>query len=173
MSSEQADWQAIVRSIARRLDHDDFPAAHLAQLRRLDPVRRDGAAFWLLVNRFAETALDDDRAERALAVTVHGMAIAHPFHRSPERRPLGTAMAEAEISEARLLRLLRTGKDQLPEEVRRLARLMASKGDAGRFDWHEVFLLAFYPDDDWPRRGIAKAYYRRQYNLQNPKGEAA
>jgi len=81
-------------------------------------------------------------------------------------------MAEAEISEARLLRLLRTGKDQLPEEVRRLARLMASKGDAGRFDWHDVFALAYWPNED-TRRRIAKDYYRRQYNLQNPKGEAA
>lgn len=172
MSSERTDWQAIVRSIARRLEHDDFPAAHLAQLRRLHPERPDGAAFWVLVNRFAEAALDDDRAERALAVCAHGMAIAYPFHFA-ERVSLGTAMAEAAISEARLLRLLRTGRDQLPEEVRRLARLMGSKGDAGRFDWHDVFLLAMLPDGDRPRRTIAKDYYRRQYNLQNPKGEAA
>lgn len=172
MSSDRSDWQSVVWKIARRLDHEDFPAAHLAQLRRLDPVRPDGAAFWLLVNRFAEAALDDKRAERALAVTVHGMAIAYPFHFA-ERVSLGTAMAEAQISEARLLRLLRTGPEHLPEEVRRLARLMASKGEAGRFDWHDVFELAFYPDADWPRRRIAKDYYRRQYKLENPKGEAA
>jgi len=172
MSSDRPDWQSTVWKIARRLDHDDFPAAHLAQLRRLDPTRPDGAAFWLLVNRFAEAALDDRRAERALAVTVHGMAIAYPFHFA-ERVSLGTAMAAAEISEARLLRLLRTGLEQLPEEVRRLARLMGSKGDAGRFNWHDVFELAFHPDEDWPRRDIAKDYYRRQYQLQHPKGEAA
>jgi hypothetical protein len=169
MSSERSDWQSAIWKIARRLEHDDFPAAHLAQLRRLDPERADGAAFWLLVNRFAEAALDDDRAERALAVTVHGMAVAHPFHFA-ERVSLGTAMAAAEISEARLLR---TGREQLPDEVRRLARLMGSKGDAGRFDWHDVFLLALYPDADGPRRRIAKDYYRRQYKLENPKGEAA
>lgn len=172
MPNERSDWRAIVHGIARRLGHDDYPAAHLAQLRRLDPSRPDSAAFWLLVSRFAEPAFDDERAERALAIAVNGMAIAHPFHFA-ERVPLGAAMADAEISEARLLRLLRTGSAQLPEEVRRLARLMASKGEAGRFDWHDVFKLAFHPDADWPRRQIAKDYYRRQYNLQNPKGEAA
>jgi hypothetical protein len=100
------------------------------------------------------------------------MAIVPRFHFA-ERISLGTAMAEAEVSEARLLRLLRTGREQLPEEVRRLARLMASKGDAGRFDWYDVFLLAFHADADWLRRRIAKNYFRRQYHLQNPKGEAA
>jgi len=172
MSREHTDWRAIVQRIARRLEDEDFPAAHRAQLRRLDPELPDGAAFWFLVNRYAEAALDDERAARALAVTVHGMATAHPFHFA-DRVRLGTAMAVAEISEARLLRLLRTGREQLPEEVRRLARLLGSRGDAGRFDWHDVFLLALHPDDDWPRRDIAKDYYRRQYQLKNPKGEAA
>jgi hypothetical protein len=172
MSSEKPDWRQAVRDIGRHLAREDYPAGQLASLRRLQPDRREGAAFWLLLSEHAATALDDERAERALALTVNGMAIAHPFHRSPERRSLGFAMAEAEISEARLLRLLRTDAEALPGEVRRLARLMAAKGDAGRFDWFDVFALAYWPNDA-TRRRIAKDYYRRQYNLQNPKGEAA
>lgn len=172
MSSERMDWHAVVQRIARRLGDEDFPAAHRAELRRLDPERPDGAAFWLLVSRYAEAALDDEQAARALAVTVQGMATAYPFHFA-ERVSLGTAMATAEISEARLLRLLRTGRAQLPDEVRRLARLMGSKGDYGRFDWYDVFELVFHPDEDSPRRDTARNYYRRQYQLQNTKGEAA
>lgn len=172
MSSEKIDWRKVVGAIAWHMEREDYPAGQLASLRRLQPDRPDGAAFWLLVNEHAPFALDSERAERALAITINGMAIAHPFHRSPERRSLGFAMAEAEISEARLLRLLRTNAAALPGEVRRLARLMAAKGDAGRFDWFDVFALAYWPNDAIRRR-IAKDYYRRQYNLQNPKGEAA
>lgn len=172
MSSEERKWYAAVRNIAHRLDSEAFPAGHRAQLRRLHNARQDSAAFWHLMNEYARGALDDDRAARALAVVIRGMAIAPRFHFA-EHVSLGTAMAAAEISDARLLRLLRTGREQLPEEVRRLARLMGSKGDVGRFDWHDVFELAFHPDEDWPRRDIAKDYYRRQYQLQNPKGEAA
>lgn len=173
MSTETTDWREAVRGIAWRLARDDYPAGHLAKLRRLEPERPDGAPFWFLIAECAPAAFDHELAARALAVSVSGMAIAHPFHISPDRRSLGTALAEADVSEARLLRLLRTGHDELPEEVRRLARLMAGKGEAGRFDWAEVFRLVFYPDDEGIRRAIAKDYYRRQYNLQHPKGEAA
>lgn len=172
MSSEKVDWRQAVHDMARHMTRDDYPAGQLASLRRLQPDRPEGAAFWLLVNAHAPVALDNERAERALAITINGMAITHPFQHSPERRSLGYAMAEAEISEARLLRLLRTDAEALPGEVRRLARLMAAKGDAGRFDWFDVFALAFWPNDA-TRRRIAKDYYRRQYNLQNPRGEAA
>ncbi len=172
MSTDGIDWRKAVGDIAWHMEREDYPAGQLASLRRLQPARPEGAAFWLLVNTHAPVALDNERAERAVAITINGMAIAHPFHRSPERRSLGFAMAEAEISEARLLRLLRTDAEALPGEVRRLARLMGSKGDAGRFDWFDVFALAYWPNDAIRRR-IAKDYYRRQYNLQNPKGEAA
>ena len=58
-----------------------------------------------------------------------------------ERAQAGSArrMAEAGVSEARLLRLLRLPRSELPEELRRLARLMGAKGDAGRFDWSDAF----------------------------------
>lgn len=174
MSGETTDWREAVRRIAGRMAQDDYPAGSLAALRRLDPDQPDGAAFWRLLASHAPAAFDDERASRALAVVVQGMAIMHPFHRpAGDRRMLGTALAEAGVSEARLLRLLRTGSEQLAEEVRRLARLMASKGDEGRFDWSEMLDLVLWPDSEKIRTRIAKDYYRASYKISQDKGVAA
>lgn len=174
MSNEMNGWRDTVRKIASRLARVDYPAGNLATLRRLDPERPDGAAFWGLVAEYAPVAFDNDRMAKALAVVVQGMAIAHPFHLPAGGRwPLGMALADAGVSEARLLRLLRTGQTELPEEVRRLARLMAAKGETGRFDWSEVFDLVFWTDGEKIRREIAKDYYRTLYNISKDKGEAA
>ncbi len=174
MSDDATDWREAVRRIAGRMAQDDYPAGSLAALRRLDPDRPDGAAFWWLIAAHAPAAFEDERASRALALVVQGMAIMRPFHRpTGDRRTLGTALAEASVSEARLLRLLRTGSDQLPEEVRRLARLMASKGDDGRFDWSGMLDLVLWPDSEKIRTGIAKDYYRTSYRMSQDKGAAA
>jgi CRISPR type I-E-associated protein CasB/Cse2 len=170
MSRERTDWREAVGKIAGEMARGDHPAASLATLRRLDPEQPDGAAFWLLIAKHAPAAFDDDRAARALAMVVQGMAIAHPFHLpiGVRRRP-GMAMAEAGVSEARLLRLLRTGGAQLPDELRRLARLMASKGEDGRFDWSDMFDLVFCPESEHTRSQIAKDYYRASYRLDQEK----
>jgi CRISPR type I-E-associated protein CasB/Cse2 len=174
MANDANDWCDSVRRVAARLARDDYPAGSLAALRRLDPERPDEAAFWWLVADCAPVAFDDDRIARALAVVAQGMAIAHPFHLpAGGRRPLGVALAEAGVSEARLLRLLRSGQTELPEEVRRLARLMAAKGEAGRFDWSDVFDLVFWRGGDEIRRQIAKDYFRTLYKISKDEGEAA
>jgi hypothetical protein len=103
----------MIGRIARRLARDDYPGGSLAALRRLRPEAPDGATFWRLVADTAEPLFDDARGQCVLAAVVRGMALAHPFHLPlGGRRPLGTAMAEA-----RLLRLLRLGRDDLPEEL--------------------------------------------------------
>jgi hypothetical protein len=177
MSAEPTDWGDAVRRIAWRIGLDDYPTGSLAVLRRLDPERPDGAAFWWLVAEYAPRAFEDDRAARALATIAQCMAIAHPFHRPLSGRGrVGQALAEADVSEARLLRLLRLPRSELPEELRRLARLMAAKGDAGRFDWSDAFALLFWPEGEAgerERRKIARDYYRRQYNLQKLEESAA
>jgi CRISPR type I-E-associated protein CasB/Cse2 len=174
MSVEPANLQEAVREIARRMAREDYPTGSLAALRRLRPEAPDGAAFWWLVAEYAPQAFDNDRAAQALAAVVQGMAIARPFHRPLSGRGrLGEALAEAGVSEARLLRVLRLPRSELPEELRRLARLMGNRGDAGRFDWANAFDLLFWADGERVRRDIARDYYRRQYNLQKLEESAA
>ncbi len=174
MSAEPTDWRDAVRKIAWRLGLDDYPTGSLAALRRLRPKIPDGAAFWWLVAEYAPSAFEDDRASQALATVVQGMAIAHPFHRPLSGRGgVGEALAEAGVSEARLLRLLRLSRSELPEELRRLARLMGAKGDVGRFDWSAAFDLLFWADGEHLRRDIARDYYRKLYNLQKVEEHAA
>ena len=174
MSAEPTTWREAVRKIAWRMGLDDYPTGSLAALRRLSPDQPDGAAFWWLVAEYAPDAFENDRAARALAAIVQCMAIAHPCHRPLSgRRPLGEALAEAEVSEARLLRLLRLSRGELPEELRRLARLMGSRGEVGRFDWSDAFDLLFWANGERLRRDIARYYYRKQYNLQKIEESAA
>ncbi len=174
MAAEPTDWREVVRKIACRIGLEDYPTGSLATLRRLTPKKPDGAAFWWLVAKYAPRAFEDDRASEALAAVVQSMAIAHPFHRPLSGRGrLGEALAEAGVSEARLLRILRLPRSELPTELRRLARLMGAKGDAGRFDWSAAFDLLFWADGEHLRRDIARDYYRKLYNLQKVEEHAA
>lgn len=177
MSAEPTVWRDAVAKMASRMGRENYSTGSLAALRRLRPEAPDGVAFWWLVAEYAPAAFRDDRAALALAAVVQGMAIARPFHRPLSgRRPLGEALAEGGVSEARLLRLLRLPGSELPEEFRRLARLMAAKGDTGRFDWSDAFALLFWVDGgvgEQLRRDIARDYYRKQYNLQKLEESAA
>jgi CRISPR type I-E-associated protein CasB/Cse2 len=178
MPLDHPEWRDVVGKIAWRIGREDYPSGSLAELRRLRPDAPDGAAFWRLVVEYADRLADDRQAVelRALAAVVHGMAIMHPLHVSKgERRSLGRAMAECRIKDIRLLRLLRLGAEELPEELRRLARLMASKGETGRFDWSDAVFLLLTADDpqgEQVRRRIARDYYRAEYQQQQ-SGEVA
>jgi len=174
MSAEPTGWREAVRKIASRIGLDGYPTGSLAALRRLRPEAPDGAAFWWLVAEYEPRAFEDGCAAKALAAVIQCMAIAHPFHRPLSgQRHLGEALAEADVSEARLLRLLRLPRSELPEELRRLARLMGAKGDVGRFDWSAAFDLLFWADGERVRRDIARDYYRKLYNLQKVEEHAA
>jgi hypothetical protein len=132
----------------------------------------DGKAFWVLLAQYVPEAWEDERLQRALALTVRGMAIACPFHSPPEgeRRPLGRALAEAGVSEHRLLRLLRVDADRLATELRQLAQLMKNKSDHGRFDWSDALWLALLAADRdrgrEHRRRIARDYYGRVFQIE-------
>jgi CRISPR system Cascade subunit CasB len=175
MAAEQGDvdWDLVIGKIARRLARDDYPSGNLAALRRLRPEAPVGAAFWRLVADEMPALFDDERGQRVLAAVVRGMAIAHPFH-VPQggKRPLGTTMAEVGVAEARLLRLLRLGRNELPEELGRLARLMASKGDGGRFDWTDVAWLLLTASEA-VRRRIARDFYRTLFRQTRSEDTAA
>jgi CRISPR system Cascade subunit CasB len=163
------DYRGAVYAIALRIEREDYPPGDLAQLRRLDPEAPDSRAFWALIARHLPAAWDDNRLQRALAPVVRGMAIACPFHRAHEgeRRGLGRALAEAGVSEHRLLRLLRAGSERLANELRQLAQLVKSKGDDARFDWSDALwlILTADGDDHRLRRRIARDYYGRLFQL--------
>lgn len=160
-----------IAALAQQLGRDDYPPGDLAQLRRLNADRPDGSAFWRLVVDYAPSALDDEPVARALAICLRGMAIMRAFLAGAPRR-LGIALAEARVSEQRVLRLLRADGRRLDEELRQLARLLASKGEDGRFDWADAFWLLRTADRDDAkvRRAIARDYYRTLFQAQ--KGAA-
>jgi CRISPR type I-E-associated protein CasB/Cse2 len=157
-------WTAAVRDVAARIARPEYPPGDLAQLRRLEPGRPEGSAYWRLVADHLPEAFDNCGLGWAFAATLRGMALAVPFHRPErgERRSMGQALAETGVSDARLLRLLRADGDALPRELRRLARLVQAKGDKARFDWTEAMWLLWTAgrSEEGTRRKIAKEYYR-------------
>lgn len=176
MSDErQRGWRATISRIAHRLDRPDYPAGDLAALRRIGTDRAGWpAALWRLVVELAPDLLDRERHLEVLAQVVRAMALAHPFHRPMSgRRPMGMALAEADVSEMRLLRLLRLDPDALPGELVRLARLLASKGDAGRMDWDDAARLLADHDGEAIRRRIARDYFRTAHARTQTTGEAS
>lgn len=164
-----------VRDIAIVVGSEHYPSGALAALRRLDPDAAVDGPFWELLFRHVPGE-PSERDERIWATVIRGMAIMVPNHRPTEgeRGGMGAALAEAEVSELRFLRLLRTGADGLPEELRRLARLMASRGVG--FDWADAWwLMATAGTDaaDRVRRRLARAYYNRRYARDNVGKESA
>src|SRR3954454_15387065 len=118
------DARAAVRTLAATIGAEHYPPGQLAELRRLRPdTPRDGA-FWRLLLGYVPEAVGDLALEEDWAVVLRGMATMVPYHR-PEaddaRGVLGEALALADVSELRVLRLLRAGRDQLPDELLRLA----------------------------------------------------
>jgi hypothetical protein len=172
---QQPTWRSTIGAMAHEIRQPIYPPGHLAQLRRLDADRPDGIAFWQLVAKHAPQAFDDEPLARALAIVLRGMAITREFL-TTERRGLGTALAESEVSELRLLRLLRADKARLDEETRQLARMLASKGESGRLDWSEVLWLVLTADTEkgeQRRRAIARDYYRKLLESKSTSGEKA
>lgn len=175
VEDREGDPGRSVRAIAAAIGRDDYPSRSLAALRRLDPDAAGDGPFWKLLFDHLPGE-PSDRDERIWAAVIRGMAIMVPYHRPTEgdRGGMGAALAEAEVSELRFLRLLRTGADGLPEELRRLARLMASKGVG--FDWTDAWWLMATADRDGAdatRRRLARAYYNRRYSRDQARETAA
>jgi CRISPR type I-E-associated protein CasB/Cse2 len=177
IGSRTASRRDAVGIMAAKLAREDYPPGDLAQLRRLDADRPDGRAFWQLVAAETPDAFTDERLARSLAITLRGMAMMREQLREGRGRPLGRALADAGVAEQRVLRLLRVDAERLDEELRQLARLLASKGDKGAFDWSdalELVLSAGWAHEDAVRRRIARDYYGQVFRIENSqKGQAA
>jgi CRISPR system Cascade subunit CasB len=149
----------------------------VADLRRLDAAKDERPpAFWKLAVERLEPAgfsfADDDTpwdAPWAAAIAVMALAngIAGP------RRALGAALAEANVAETRLLRLLRARDTALYDVLRTVARQLVSAAVAP--DWADVAELTLSDrvagERERVRREIARDYYR-QLSMNNRSGGA-
>jgi CRISPR type I-E-associated protein CasB/Cse2 len=128
-----------------------------------------GTAFWRIALDYLEPAgaLPDPgapwrtEAEDRWCEVLSGLARTYSLHRAGRR--LGTALANAGLSEARLMRLLRATASELGSEVRSVVHRLASVGEP--FDWSQLARLTLYSESDSTealRRAIARDYYRPQ-----------
>lgn len=160
-------------STIQRLDawmREVLSPGDVAALRRMPPGRPGGAAFWRLVAARLEPdghlPIGDgqarDRAEMHWGAILSGMAHTKGLHRRGMR--LGQALAEAGVSEMRLLRLLRANDAALWDIVRVTVHQLASQGVP--LDWSEMADLILSDGtsrEETARRSVARAYYRHVY----------
>lgn len=161
-TSAESDSLALkVEGLCKALSaRDRVSSGDLAELRRLDPERPPGAAFWKLALSYRLVDLDQplDDHERRLTIVLRAMATLAGFH--DPTVPLGAALAGAGFSELRFNRLLRADAARLPSAVRRMADFLASKG--ARADHRQIAWLVLTQDADRAeqlRRRVARDYY--------------
>lgn len=146
--------------IAKGLDRGEA-----ADLRRMSGDDLAPAAFWRLFVTIVEpagwaSAKGASAADREAqwATIFNTLAIAEGLH-SPQRG-LGRALAEERFSELRFTRLLRAQGPRLADELRLMARFLASKGASA--DLSEAARLVLTAEGDHGenvRRRIARDYY--------------
>ena len=160
--------------------HRKYSTGQLAEFRRLDFRRgylSTGPAFWQLVAYELEPAgflhRDDIYALRRWMALIQGLATLAPAGLHQPGIRLGEALAEAEIAEIRVARLLAAGGDGLLAQLRPIAHLLKSKAQA--VDWAYMGDLVLsdgrQPWAENERRRLARYFYRRQYQLGKPTSE--
>lgn len=159
---EEPSLAKVVASLAGSIAHPEFPSGDLAGLRRLQPDSRLAPAFWrLLVNRVPESMRRSEETERRWAVLMQAMAVMAPnIHAT--NRGLGKVLAEMnrDSLEQRMLRLLRSRGRQLEDQLRLMARLLASQAEL--VNWVSLAWLVL-SDDETMRQKICRAIARDYY----------
>ncbi len=151
----------------------------IAQFRRLDVKRRQvlDAAFWRLSATVLEpeTLLDEGSSEERVSqwmAIIQALAVAYRTH-VPKLR-IGRAMQQADVSERRLMRLLRAEGDGLLSEARRVARQLQGRGQGVDLADLAILILSDEdPDREKVRRGIATDYFHQQYKSNTSDSETA
>lgn len=159
----------LIGRLAALIDRQLSPG-DVAALRRSRPDSIDGPAFW----RIAAVELADslehdeprrDEGERRWAVILQALAELRGLHNP--RRSLGDALADAEVNEHRVLRLLRASAESLFDAVRIIAHHLATKGVA--FNCADLAWLVLSDgrsDEEAVRRRIARNYYATQSSTE-------
>ncbi len=162
-SPEPRRARDVVHVIAREIAGDRIPPGDQAALRR----ETLGPAFWRVAVRHLETAglLGPEDApwraetERRWAAILAELARAGGQHAKGRR--LGAALAEANVAEARVLRLARAHGESLLKTVRAVAHQLVSGGQ--RADWADFAALILSDGAPWEaaeRRRLCLDYYR-------------
>jgi len=136
-----------------------------AELRRLRPDRPTAPSFWILLSRIVERA-DEPPVDHANLVDWESRwaaifrCVADLGDLHAPGRPLGTALSEAGVSSARVVRLLRSRTPALFDDVRRTGHLLATK--AVQVDLGDIAEMLRHDDGDRAdrvRRKVARGYY--------------
>lgn len=164
--------RSLSRAFAASDQHrrDGYSPGDVAQLRRLDHRRGHGSAgqaFWrIVVHELEERGLlgpgAGDDALKAWMALLQGLATVAELHDG--RVPLGQAISQAGISEARLTRLLRARGGRLLDQIRPLAHQLRSQAQPA--NWVDVAQLVLSDGRPWAeevRRRVASSFYRHQH----------
>lgn len=163
---------AIAR-LSHRLTDPDANKGELADLRRLAAKNEKNRAFWrVLTKEVPEKFSGGQDRENIWASLFAAYALLAPLGNG-RGTGLGTALAETRdnethekkpsYSEPRLLRLLRSDKDQIHDELITAARWLAAHGRTA--DWLEIARFAFSrlnedgDSDHYTARTIARDYF--------------
>lgn len=161
MTNSEGSWiSATVDSFANAINRESVSPGDLATLRRYRPGDAGGAEFWKIAVQFMpeDRLPNSDDTEIRWAAIFSGMA-ASPNPKS--RKRLGQALAEQDVTEHRVLRLLRASGEPLLRTVRTVVHQLTSNGAA--FSWNDmaqIILSDGHPE--WSRkirRSIARDYY--------------
>jgi CRISPR system Cascade subunit CasB len=158
-SADKKSLSSIVGRLAHAVDKI-LGTGEVADLRRLRPEDPACPAFWKTMAEYWDMPYDDDDARRR-ACLLSGLARTKglfDFHTG-----LGKALALAEYSELRFVRLLRAQDNSLFKEIELMAQFLNSK--AQQTNWSQVAELLFTKDDEKAeslRRRIARDYYGNQ-----------
>lgn len=164
---------SVVGRVAEMIDKVLHPG-EVADLRRLSPDDPGGPAFWriwagILVpeGQIPDRGEARDRGERRWAAILGAMARLRSLH--DFKRPLGRSLAEANVSELRLVRLLRSRDDALLDGIRILAQTLAAKSvPTNPTDIAWLVLTDGTGGAETTRRRIARDYYQVLLAAERP-----
>ena len=116
----------VVHKIAWEINQQRMNPGEVAELRRLDPTNPGGSAFWKAIVFKVEPAGQLFAADGESRWALILRAIAELAQQDLPQRRLGIALAEANIGEDRVDRLLRCDLDTLPGTLRAITHQLAS-----------------------------------------------
>lgn len=150
-----------LQRLATVLSGGSIGTGAIATLRRLNPrdLSTGAVALYEVLSRAGVDVPVDSPALPRWAVLTQCLAVVGGRHRADV--PVGRALTEANVSEARLKQLLEADAPLLLDLLPRLARRFAAAGVAA--DWRSLAELALSLDIDSPRAEEARLRIARSY----------
>lgn len=169
--AEEASLASLLGKLDKRLAA--LGAGGRAAVRRLDPESPSSPEFWrMVVDVLGEEPAENEARMSAWAIVLRGLARSRldddERSTSPAARGVGGALARAQFSEARLVRLLRAEGAPLRLEIMRAADFLVAKGE--RFGWLDFAQLLLIQDPgsrEKARNRIARDYFYQESKSKN------